>query len=38
MLLPAIKTARRHARVLTCMSNLRQLGIGFATYVGEHDV
>ncbi len=35
MLLPAIKQARENARAITCMSNLRQLGIGVEVYKGE---
>ncbi len=32
MLLPALNKARAAARNVQCMSNLRQIGVGFATY------
>ena len=35
ILLPALKEARSSARAITCASNLKQLGIGIAAYVGS---
>ena len=37
LLLPALQQAREEARTAQCMSNLRQLGIAFSTYAGDHD-
>ncbi len=37
MLLPALGVAREHARAATCLSNLKQLGVGFALYTGVND-
>ena len=37
MLLPALQRAKRQARVLQCMANLRSIGIGMAGYVGENN-
>lgn len=37
LLLPALARARQKARQANCLSNLRQLGIGFTLYQGEHD-
>ena len=34
MLLPALSQARERARSATCISNLKQLGLGFAQYAG----
>ena len=36
ILLPALTSAKRRVRLLQCMTNLQQLGIGFATYYTEH--
>jgi prepilin-type N-terminal cleavage/methylation domain-containing protein/prepilin-type processing-associated H-X9-DG protein len=36
MLLPAIAKAREAARATVCMSNLRQQGTGFASYITEN--
>ena len=36
ILLPALNRARRQSRTLACLSNLRQLGIGFQGYLSEH--
>jgi len=36
LLLPVLARARASARATQCKSNLRQLGIGLAAYVGEH--
>ena len=36
LLLPALSKARRQAQGVACMSNLRQLGIGFIAYANEH--
>ena len=35
LLLPAIKKARRTAFLVTCQSNLRQIGVGIASYAGD---
>jgi len=37
LLLPAIGMARSSARSLSCLSNLRQTGMGIIGYAGEHD-
>ena len=37
MLLPALKSARRQTRVVMCMNNLKQLGIGLSVYLVEND-
>ncbi len=37
ILLPSLSRARDLARSVVCASNLRQLGIGFATYTSEND-
>ncbi len=37
MLLPALSQARERARSATCISNLKQLGLGFAQYAGDCD-
>lgn len=36
MLLPALARAQRKARQSACLSNLRQVGLGFALYQGEN--
>ena len=36
ILLPALQRAKRQARVLYCMNNLRQIGIGLAGYVADN--
>ncbi len=38
LLLPALSRGKSAARRARCMSNLRQIGIGFASYVGDHNV
>ena len=37
ILLPALQRAKRQARVLQCMSNLKSIGIGMAGYVASYD-
>ena len=37
MLLPALSTAREKARQVVCMSNLKQLYLGFIMYVNDND-
>ena len=37
LLLPAIKRARESGRVVACMSNLRQIGIGFSLYASDFE-
>lgn len=37
LLLPAIGMAREMARKTKCLSNLRQVGIGFIAFSGDHD-
>ncbi|MFA5645820.1 MAG: DUF1559 domain-containing protein [Candidatus Ratteibacteria bacterium] len=37
MLLPALSRAREKARQAVCMSNLKQMGIGFAVYNNDYD-
>ena len=37
MLLPALNKARQAAQSAACLSNLRQLGIGYALYVNENN-
>ena len=36
MLLPALSAAREKARRSNCMSNLKQLGLGLASYTGDY--
>ena len=36
MLLPALQQARERAYSTSCISNLKQLGIGFQMYFGEN--
>ena len=35
ILLPSLQSVKHHAKVLLCLSNLKQLGIGVANYVAE---
>lgn len=35
LLLPSLAQARRTSRTAVCMSNIRQQGVGFATYAGD---
>lgn len=37
ILFPVFSRARENARRASCMSNLRQLGLGFAQYTGDYD-
>ncbi len=37
MLLPALSKAREKARQVRCLSNLKQLGIGFMMYLEDYD-
>lgn len=37
MLLPALSKAREKARSISCTSNLKQLGLGFAMYVDDNN-
>jgi prepilin-type N-terminal cleavage/methylation domain-containing protein len=37
LLLPALGSARRAARVMACTSNLRQIGIAHHVYMADHD-
>ncbi len=37
MLLPALNKARGKARSVACLSNLKQLGLGFCGYMGDYD-
>jgi len=37
MLLPALNKARDKAKAISCLSNLKQLGTGFAMYVDSYD-
>lgn len=37
ILLPALQQARETARAVSCMSNLRQVGIAEAAYLNDHD-
>lgn len=36
LLLPALRQAREQARITRCLSNLRQIGMGFAMYLNEN--
>ena len=36
VLMPALSSARRQARAVTCMSNLRQFGVAFQMYCNEN--
>lgn len=37
MLLPALEGAKRKAKVIVCMNNFKQLGVGTFDYWGDHD-
>lgn len=37
LLLPALQTAKRMARLITCKNNLNQIGKGIITYVSDND-
>jgi len=37
MLLPALSKAQEKARQVACMSNLKQIGLAFAMYIGDYD-
>ncbi|MBI4244973.1 MAG: type II secretion system protein [Planctomycetes bacterium] len=37
MLLPALETAREKARASNCISNLKQIGLGFMMYANDND-
>jgi len=37
MLLPALSKARDKARTISCMNNLKQMGIGFMLYQGDNE-
>lgn len=37
ILLPALQSARETARMIQCASNQRQIGLGFAMYVNDHN-
>src|SRR2546422_10222476 len=37
MLLPALGNAKRQAKRIACLNNQRQLGIGLAMYVHDHE-
>ena len=37
MLMPALNNAREMARQSNCISNMKQLGIGFVNYLGDND-
>src|SRR6185437_15003038 len=36
LLVPALYKAQRQARTITCLSNLRQLHLGFTTYINRN--
>ncbi|MGN0879236.1 MAG: DUF1559 domain-containing protein [Oligosphaeraceae bacterium] len=37
MLLPALSKARNAARTISCVNNLKQIGLGITMYCGDHD-
>jgi len=37
VLLPVVRNARRQAQAVVCQAKLRQWGIGFSAYAGDHD-
>src|SRR5438876_7734658 len=37
LLLPTLGAAKEKARSITCISNLKQIGIAIMVYVGDHD-
>lgn len=36
ILLPALKAARRQAQAVTCLSNIRQVGVAITSYAADH--
>ncbi|MBS3764863.1 MAG: prepilin-type N-terminal cleavage/methylation domain-containing protein [Planctomycetes bacterium] len=37
MLMPALEKAREHARIITCVNNMRQSSMGFNLWANDHD-
>ena len=37
MLLPALSEARKKAKASSCVSNLKQIGLGFAGYLNDYN-